>query len=57
MAGVPDVLKTAVDNQTSAIPPVQVLSHGNGKVRCCGTDDNSSYTQEPDARKLARPVL
>lgn len=38
MAVVSDVLKTAVDNQTSAIQPVQVSSRDNGKVRCCGAD-------------------
>jgi hypothetical protein len=57
MTGVSDALKTAVDNQTSAIQPVQVSSRDNGKVRCCGADDNSPYAQEPDAGKLARPVL
>jgi hypothetical protein len=57
MAGVLDALKTAVDNQTSAIQPVQVSSRDNGKVRCCGADDNSPYTQEPCAEKFARTVL
>ena len=47
MAGVSDVLKTAEYNQSSAIQPVQVSSHDNGKVRCCGTDDSSPYAQEP----------
>ena len=47
MAGVFDVLKTAEYNQSSAIQPVQVSSHDNGKVRCCGTDDSSPYAQEP----------
>ena len=57
MAGVLDALKTAVDNLTSAIQPVQVSSRDNGKVRCCGADDNSPYTQEPCAEKFARTVL
>ena len=57
MAGVLDVLKTAVDNQTSAIQSVQVSSRNNGKVRCCGADDNSPYAQEPDEAKVSRPVL
>lgn len=57
MAGVSDVLKTAVDNQTSAIQPVQVSSRDNDKVLCYGADDNSPYAQEPDAEKFACPVL
>jgi len=57
MAGVFDVLKTAGDNQTSAIQSVQGSSHDNGKVRCCGADDNSPYAQEPCAVKIARTVL
>ena len=47
MAGVFDVLKTAEYNQSSAIQPVQVSSHNNGKVRCYGADDNGLYAQEP----------
>jgi len=57
MAGVFDVLKTAGDNQTSAIQSVQVSSHDNGKVHCYGADDNGPYAQEPDAGKLACLVL
>jgi hypothetical protein len=34
MAGVFDALKTAEYNQSSAIQPVQMSSHNNGKVRC-----------------------
>ena len=65
MTGIFDVLKTAGDNQTSAIQSVQVSSHDNGKVHCYGADactersrsDNGPYAQEPDAGKLACLVL
>jgi len=47
MTGVSDALKTAEYNQSSAIQPEQETSRDNGKVRCCGADDNSPYAQEP----------
>lgn len=58
MAGVFDALRTAEDNQISAIQLVRVSSyHDDERYNRDSTDDSGPYAQEPDDGKLSRPVL